>query len=73
MPRNPIPTHEKTRELINEGLTLSEIATKRGMTEGTIIAHLEKLKELKAEVNLKPFKPKAKDLKKNKRSVSGNG
>ncbi|MEK7152299.1 MAG: helix-turn-helix domain-containing protein [Patescibacteria group bacterium] len=73
LPENRIPTHEKTRELINEGLTLSEIATKRGMTEGTIIAHLEKLKELKAEVNLKPFKPKAKDLKKIKEAFQATG
>jgi len=73
LPENRIPTHEKTRELINEGLSLSEIAARRGMTEGTIIAHLEKLKEMKAEVDLKRFKPKAKDLKKIKEAFQATG
>lgn len=59
-----VPTHEKTRVLMNEGLALAEIAARRGMTEGTIISHFEKLKELDSAIDLTRFKPKAKDLKK---------
>lgn len=59
-----IPTHEKTLSLVQEGLSLKEIAKSRGMTVGTIISHFEKLKELKIDFDLKKFKPKADDLKK---------
>jgi len=57
-PAQKIPTHEKTRALIKEGLTLKEIAEKRGQTLGTILNHCEKLKELGANVDFSAFKPK---------------
>ncbi|OHA85625.1 MAG: hypothetical protein A2408_01060 [Candidatus Yonathbacteria bacterium RIFOXYC1_FULL_52_10] len=63
-PVERVATHEKTRVLVVEGLSLMEIAEDRGMTAGTIIAHLEKLKELDPKINLKQFKPSAADLKK---------
>lgn len=59
-----VPTHEVTRALVLEGRTLEEIAKERGMTMGTIIGHLEKLKELDPKFDLKRFKPAADDLKK---------
>lgn len=58
-----IPSHEQTRALLSEGFSLKEIAKKRGMTLGTIISHLEKLKGLNQDIEIKRFKPKAKDLK----------
>lgn len=36
-------TYEATAELVGQKLSIAEIAEKRGMTEGTIITHLEKL------------------------------
>ncbi len=39
-----MPTHLKTRALLEEGKTLEEIAKERSMTKGTIVSHLEKLK-----------------------------
>jgi len=58
-----IPTHEKTLALINKGLSLNEVADKRGMTKGTIISHLEKIKTLRPEIDLRRFKPKDQDIK----------
>lgn len=58
-----ISTYEKTLALIAEGFSLSEIAGKRGMTLGTIISHLEKLKVKNPSLDLSAYKPKEKDFK----------
>jgi len=58
-----IPSHEKTLTLLKEGKSLKDTAKERGMTLGTIITHLEKLKEGKYDVDLKPYTPKLADLK----------
>ena len=57
------PSHEKTLVLLKEGKSLKDIAKERGMTLGSIISHLEKLKEGKYEIDLKPYTPKLADLK----------
>jgi len=57
-------TYEKTRILMEKGLSLSEIAGERGMAIGTIITHLEKLKEKKVPVNFEQFKPKDESFEK---------
>jgi hypothetical protein len=59
-----VSTYEQTRTLVEQGLSLKEIAETRGMTVGTIIAHLEKLQKLSRGVDLSYLKPKAVDLKK---------
>jgi hypothetical protein len=67
-----ISTYEQTRELLNQGLTLPELAQKRGMTEGTIIAHLEKFKQ---EGTLEPLRdvphlrPRKKDFEEMKAAL----
>ena len=48
---------------MSEKLSLAEIAGKRGMTLGTIISHLEKLKAKNPSLDLIAYKPKEKDLK----------
>jgi hypothetical protein len=49
-----VSTHEQTLEMFKLGLGVSEIATKRGFSDGTIISHIEKLfmddKITKAEI-----------------------
>lgn len=40
------PTHEQTLILLKEKLSLESIAEKRGLTLGTVVTHLEKLKGL---------------------------
>ena len=58
-----VSTYEKTLALIAEELSLIEIAQKRGMTLGTIISHLEKLKAKNTKLDLSAYKPKEKILK----------
>lgn len=53
-------TYEVTAELVGQKLSIAEIAEKRGMTEGTIIGHLEKLVvggTLDPEADLEYLKP----------------
>jgi len=56
-------TYEKTKQLLDEGLSIEGMAKRRGVTMGTILAHLEKLKELDASIVLDRFKPEKKVLK----------
>jgi ATP-dependent DNA helicase PIF1 len=58
-----IPSHEKTLTLLKKGLNLKDTAKERGMTTGTIISHLEKLKKEKYDIDIAPFAPKPHDLK----------
>src|SRR3989338_2572594 len=59
-----VPTVEQTRALVEQGLSLEEIAKGRGMTVTTIVSHLEKLQKLCSAIDLSRFKPKVIDLKK---------
>lgn len=58
-----VSTYEKTRVFVEEGFSLAEIAQARGVREGTIISHLEKLKEKDSKIDLNLYKPQEKDLK----------
>jgi len=55
------PTHIKTKALIDSCETIKEIAKIRGLTEGTIINHLAKLKE-DYNVDLEKFRPNTKNF-----------
>lgn len=55
-------THTVTQEMLKAGLTLLEIAEQRGLSVDTIIGHIEKLIELKEEVELKHVLPAKKDV-----------
>ncbi len=72
-PGERVPTHEKTLAFIDTGLSLNEMADKRGMTKGTIISHLEKIKALKPEVDLSRFQPKEQDIKRIKEAFEKTG
>jgi len=58
-----IPSHEKTLALLQERKPIRDIAQERGMTLGTIIGHLEKLKDGGYELDLSPYAPRGSDLK----------
>lgn len=58
-----VPTHEKTLALLREGKSLKEAASERGMTMGTIITHLEKIKDGTYDIDLEPYMPDQKDMK----------
>ena len=51
-------TYEITKDLINQKMSLAEIAEERGMSAGTIATHLFKIHELFPETDLSRFKPK---------------
>jgi len=57
------PTHIQTKELLESSNSIDELATKRGMSKGTIIKHLSVLKEANPDIDLTKFMPDAKTLK----------
>ena len=56
--KDDTPTHMKTKALIESCSTLKEIAKSRGLTDGTIINHLTKVKEEDSSIDLTKFQPK---------------
>lgn len=57
-------TYLQTKELIDQGMSLDEIAEERGITVNTIIGHFDKISELYPETNLHQFRPKSALIKK---------
>ncbi len=51
------PTHEKTRQLLEQGHSLDEIASKRGFTRSTIVGHIERIVDNGEFVDLKQMAP----------------
>jgi len=54
-----VPTHLKTKMLMESCSTLKEIAKSRSMTESTIMNHLKTLKKEDADLDISRFKPKS--------------
>jgi len=50
-------TYTITKDYILKGLTIEEIAFERGISEGTVMGHFEKVKTLYPEVDLSKYKP----------------
>ncbi len=46
-----------TKDYILKGLTIEEIADERGLSEGTIMGHFEKIKTIYPEVDISKYKP----------------
>lgn len=59
---NPTPTHLQTKELIESSCSILDLATKRGLSQATILNHLSILKEKEPEINLDKFMPEEKTL-----------
>ena len=57
------PTHQITKDYVNQGLSILEISGERGLTEGTVAGHLSKIREEDAEINLSMYMPKKTMLK----------
>jgi len=55
--KSEIPTHLKTKALIESCETIKQIAKSRSMTEGTIMNHLATLKKEDDQIDLSKFKP----------------
>lgn len=71
--KEKVPTHIATKNLLDEGLSLAAIAEKRGLTLGTVIGHIEKLKAEGTTVDLSDSKPDESDLKKIKAAFEKAG
>ncbi len=52
------PTHVKTKNLIEKSDTLIKLATNRGLSKGTIVQHLYKIKEETPELDISKYQPK---------------
>lgn len=57
-----VASHIKTQEMLKEKLTIEDIADKRGFSIDTIIGHIEKLIELKEEIDISHTLPPKKDV-----------
>ena len=57
------PTHETTREMLGQGLTLDEIARERGLARGTVIGHMERIAAKGMAVDVRHLLPEAARLK----------
>ena len=54
-PAGPSGTVEETYRLLNQGLTIQEAASHRGLTSGTIVAHIERLLAAGRELDIDRF------------------
>ena len=50
-----VTTHEKSYKLFTEGLSVKQIAYKRGITENTVLTHFMKMHELGAAIDFNDF------------------
>jgi hypothetical protein len=60
-------TYQITKDLIEQGFGLAEIAHERGCTESTVVNHIIKLHAEYPQLDLKQFKTKAADMKRIKK------
>lgn len=49
------PIYEETRRLVEQGLTLDEVARQRGRSNSTIVVHLERLLQAGSDIDLRPL------------------
>jgi ATP-dependent exoDNAse (exonuclease V) alpha subunit len=61
--KSDVPTHLKTKALMESCESIKQMAQSRGVTEGTIINHLSSLKKEDSSIDLSKFKPKEDVLK----------
>ena len=55
--KNRKSTYLISKELIDKGLSIQEIARERGLSEGTIITHIAKMKDKFPETDLSRYRP----------------
>ena len=61
-------THETTRQLWEQGLTVEEIAKERGLEMSTIAGHFERLIEAGMDIDLRPMLPPAEKVEEIRRA-----
>ena len=48
-----VSTYETTRQLLEQGLSIKQVAQKRDLTEGTVVKHLERLVESNLDIDIR--------------------
>ena len=66
-------TYEKTRQLWEQGLSVEEIAKKRGLKESRIVYHLQRLIEAGLNIDLRPMLPPAERGEEIRRAIEESG
>jgi ATP-dependent DNA helicase PIF1 len=69
-----VSTYEKTRQLVEDAYSIEAIAEEREMTIGTILSHLEKLREIYGlEIDMEYLRPKKERMKKIEEAFKKSG
>ena len=55
-------THEKTRTMLEQGLSLDEIANERGLAKSTVMSHIERIAARGVAVSVRHIAPKSERL-----------
>lgn len=68
-----ISTYEQTKNFVSEKLSIKEISKRRGLTEDTILQHLEKLVTDKEKIDLRHLQPSKKRFEKIRMAFQQSG
>lgn len=71
--KETVSTYDQTKALVLEKMPIKEIAKQRGLTEDTILGHLERLAVNKDEIDLEYLKPACKRFEKIKMAFGQAG
>ena len=66
-------TYDLTAQLLHRGLSISEVAKERGLAEGTVISHIERLILADEELDIRPLMPPQEHFKKIKTAFRTSG
>ncbi len=50
-------TYDQTRQLLQQGMSIDEVARQRGLVKSTIVGHLERLIQAGEDLDLRPLMP----------------
>ena len=66
-------THIATKQLLEQGRSLAEVATERGLSVRTVVGHVEKLVSGGEDVDLRPLLPVADRLEAIRQAIERSG
>jgi len=66
-------TYHETKKLFDEKMPLADIVKERGITEGTILAHIEKLQQAGEDLDIEYLKPEPERFEKIKNAFQESG
>ena len=66
-------TYDQTRQLFQQGMTIEEVAQRRGLTESTIANHLERLIRAGDQIDVRPLLPAPERIEAIKSAIEKTG